>query len=175
MDQSFYVWGALPSGPRPELRVLRTRAGDEALATARVQFGELAFRRLRALDRSLSLLEWQSLSGDTRLADAMVLLSGGLCCLRWTGGQAGSSLQPEALTARLLQLDWDRLYSVLTHQANPRFGLINGFRMVLAIERCHQLSQLQALSLLFVDALWMAGGEEGLRPVCERLTRWRLH
>lgn len=175
MDQSFYVWGVLPSGPRPELRVLRTCAGDEALATALAQYGERAFRRLRALDRGLSLLEWQSLSGDTRLADAMVLFSADLCRLRWTGGQAGTSLQPEELTARLLQLDWDRLYSVLTHQANLRLGLIAGFRMVLAIERCDRLSQLQALSLLFVDALWHARGEEGIRPVCERLTTWPLH
>lgn len=170
MDLSFYVWGALPSGPRPELRVLRTRAGDDALATARADLGEAAYRRLSALDRSLSLPEWESSSGDARLADAMVLLSGGLCRLRWTGGCAGASLQPEDLAARLLQLDWDRLYSLLTHQAKLRLGLIAGFRMVLAIERCQRLAQLQALSLLFVDALWVARGQDGIRPLCERLT-----
>lgn len=193
LDLGFSVWGALPSGPRAELRVLRTRAGDDVLAAhgagapaatgASVASGasfpagwhEAAWRRLRALDRGLSLAEWERSSGGAALAEAMGLLTAGLCCLRWTGGPADARLRPEDLAARLLCLDWDGLYTLLTHQAKLRLGLVAGFRMVLAIERCQRLAQLQALSLLFVDALWVARGEDGIRPVCERLVDRPMH
>jgi len=58
--------------------------------------------------------------------------------------------------------DWtyDALYTLLTHEAKERFGLIKGYRLILKIEGCSDLAGMQAVALEFVEHIRKAHGEE---------------
>ena len=58
--------------------------------------------------------------------------------------------------------DWtyDALYTLLTHEAKERFGLIKGYRLILKIEGCSDLAGMQAVALDFVEQLRKAHGED---------------
>ena len=58
--------------------------------------------------------------------------------------------------------DWtyDALYTLLTHEAKERFGLIKGYRLILKIEGCSDLAGMQAVALDFVEQIRKAHGEE---------------
>jgi len=58
--------------------------------------------------------------------------------------------------------DWtyDALYTLLTHEAKERFGLIKGYRLILKIEGCADLAGIQAVALEFVEHIRKAHGEE---------------
>jgi hypothetical protein len=58
--------------------------------------------------------------------------------------------------------DWtyDALYTLLTHEAKERFGLIKGYRLILKIEGCSDLAGIQAVALEFVEHIRKAHGED---------------
>jgi hypothetical protein len=62
---------------------------------------------------------------------------------------------------------FDALYTLLTHEARERFGLIKGYRLVLEIERCSGLEEMRAMAVRFIDQIRASHGEE----TAQRLAR----
>jgi len=56
-------------------------------------------------------------------------------------------------------LDYQALYAYLTGCAKEHLGLMKGYRMVLDVERCANLAELQALALQFVEQVRLKRGE----------------
>jgi len=79
------------------------------------------------------------------------------------------ALSDAALAELVQSLGYRPLYDLLTAQARPRLGLINGYRMVLEVERCNGVEELRALALRFVESVRQAQGAEGVRQLCFEL------
>ena len=60
-------------------------------------------------------------------------------------------------------LGYERLYDVLTSQSKERLGLIKGYRMILEVERCTDISELRLLANRFADQLREEQGEDAVR------------
>jgi hypothetical protein len=73
------------------------------------------------------------------------------------------------MTAALDALSYDQLYHLLTAQAKERFGLIKGYRLVLEVEKCANLAELQSLGHRFVTQVKDEHGDAGLRPLRQAL------
>jgi hypothetical protein len=56
-------------------------------------------------------------------------------------------------------LNYDQLYGLLTSQAKERLGLIKGFKMVLDVEKCSGLAELQTLAVRFVGLVREVQGD----------------
>ena len=69
--------------------------------------------------------------------------------------------------------DWtyDALYTLLTHEAKERFGLIKGYRLILKIEGCSDLAGIQAVALDFVEQ-HPQGARRGVRGALPQAA-WR--
>jgi hypothetical protein len=105
---------------------------------------------------------------NARLADAMVLLTLGL--IRTTSFDAKTPSRAGRLPLRplidtLLDLTPEDLYTLLTQQAKLRLGLLQGFRMVLALERCEGHHEQRALAVRFVQEIWRTHGQAGISPL----------
>ena len=55
---------------------------------------------------------------------------------------------------------YDALYTLLTHEARERFGLIKGYRLILEIEGVSNLDGLKNVAVKFVEQIRKAHGEE---------------
>ena len=64
------------------------------------------------------------------------------------------------LDEALQKWSYDALYTLLTHEARERFGLIKGYRLILEIEGVSNLAGLQAVAQKFVDQIRKAHGED---------------
>ena len=71
----------------------------------------------------------------------------------------------QALAEALLELPSDALYTLLTQQAKRLLGLLQGFRMVLALERCAGQYEQHALAVRFIQESWRMHGVAGVRPL----------
>ena len=58
------------------------------------------------------------------------------------------------------QWTYDALYTLLTHEARERFGLIKGYRLILEIEGATGLPGLQAVARKFVEMIRKAHGDD---------------
>lgn len=154
-------------------RSLQLSMGRTARGDAEAQRPTLALRRpvrelLFLLGRPATIDRYIDEVHEARLADAMTLLSLGLSCT--TSFDAGTStpgtrVQFRSLIDALLALSSDDLYALLTHQAKRRLGLLQGFRMVLTLERVQGRDEQRALTVRFVQEVWRLHGEAGMRPL----------
>lgn len=69
------------------------------------------------------------------------------------------------LQQALGSLSYEQLYTLLTSQAKERLGLIRGFKMILEVERCDGIEQLQQLAVRFVGLVREEQGEEPARQM----------
>ena len=154
-----------------ELRFSKTDAGVAETRSPSLAI-PLASRHLLALvDRASSIDHWLGCVADARLKDAVVLLTHGLIetvlCQPPQGCTDESAIR--WVIDAMLALDADRLYLLLTEQSKLRLGLIHGFRMILALERCANQDERQALAIRFVLEVWRGRGAAGLEPLRRRL------
>jgi hypothetical protein len=147
-----------------ELRFAKTGLGE---AEARRPVHDLP-RPVRELlfvvDRLVAIDQCVSEVHDAQLADAMLLLNLGLIRTTSFGGNSASR-SVRSLIDALLGLPSDDLYTLLTQQAKRRLGLLQGFRMVLALERCNGHHEQCALAVRFVQEIWRTHGEAGVQPL----------
>ena len=92
-------------------------------------------------------------------ADLEVLIAAKLIAPQ--GSAAGKTVH-QRVPVEVAVRDWtyDALYTLLTHEAKERFGLIKGYRLILKIEGCSDLAGIQAVALEFVEHIRKAHGEE---------------
>jgi hypothetical protein len=98
-------------------------------------------------------------TGSTQ-ADLDVLIAAKLIAPQ--GGSAAARIVYQRIPVDVAVRDWtyDALYTLLTHEAKERFGLIKGYRLILKIEGCADLAGMQAVALDFVEQIRKVHGED---------------
>jgi hypothetical protein len=150
------------------LHFVRTDAGDAELRQPGLTLATPARQLLFSIEHTLAIDLCISVAEGSSLADAMLLLRWGLIrldSLRATGADRASARQLHAVVGAVLVLPASELYRLLTQQAKLRLGLLHGFRMILALERCVSHEDQRALAVRFVEDVWRSRGETGIRPL----------
>lgn len=149
-----------------ELCFARTERGEAEVRCRLIDLPSPTRDLLFALERHLSIDLCLAAVRGAQLADAMALLS--LALIRTFSFDAVAPFQQVTLLPlidALLALPTDDLYTLLTHQAKRRLGLLQGFRMVLALERCNSPHEQRALAVRFVQEIWRTHGVAGVVPL----------
>ena len=138
---------------------VRTDAGKAEIRAQTIKMSRPARNLLMVIDGSCSGDAWLGKVNGSTPADLEVLISARLIAPQ--GGAAGKTVH-QRVPVEIAVRDWtyDALYTLLTHEAKERFGLIKGYRLILKIEGCANLNGLQDIALEFVELLRKANGEE---------------
>lgn len=146
----------------------RTALGNEEMKRRHLDLSGSTLRLLEAFDRQRPLESCLAATAGASMADAMILHHHALlelrliCRSQWT---VVEEIEWNEFVARVLSLPSDRLYTFLTEQAKLRLGLIQGFRLILALERCRGPHEQAALALRFVLEMLRRGGFDALRAL----------
>jgi hypothetical protein len=138
---------------------VRTEAGKAEFRVRSINLSRPARNLLMVIDGSCSGDAWLAKVTGSTAADLDVLLAAGL--IAPMGAIAGKTVH-QRIPVEVAVRDWtyDALYTLLTHEAKERFGLIKGYRLILKIEGCADLAGIQAVALDFVEQLRKAHGED---------------
>jgi hypothetical protein len=160
-------------------RCNKTEAGRAEIRARALPLSRTARNLLLIVDGSRTAQEWLTLVQGATEADLAVLLDHGLvepltgAPAAAAGARHAAGARPADLsagmTAALDALSYDQLYHLLTAQAKERFGLIKGYRLVLEVEKCANLAELQSLGHRFVTQVKDEHGDAGLRPLRQAL------
>ena len=138
---------------------VRTDAGRAEFRSHSIKLSRPARNLLMVIDGSCSGDAWIARVTGSTAADLEALIAARLIApLHGSAAQTVYQRIPVEVAVR----DWtyDALYTLLTHEAKERFGLIKGYRLILKIEGCADLAGIQAVALDFVEQLRKAHGEE---------------
>ena len=140
---------------------VRTEAGKAEIRAHSVKLSRPARNLLMVIDASCSGDQWISKVNGSTSADLDVLLAAKLIASQG-GGAAAAKTVYQRITVDVAVRDWtyDALYTLLTHEAKERFGLIKGYRLILKIEGCSDLAGMQAVALDFVEQIRKVHGED---------------
>jgi hypothetical protein len=156
-------------------RCSKTDAGRAEIKARALPLSRTARNLLLIIDSSRPVNEWLALVHGATEADLQHLLDDGL--IEPAAGAATAAAAPVApprpsrepsaasMNEAIASLSYDQLYTLLTTQAKERFGLIKGYRMVLEVEKCANLQELQALAQKFLIQIKDEHGEAGLHHV----------
>ena len=137
----------------------RTEAGKAEIRAHGIKLSRSARNLLLVIDASCSGEAWIGKVNGSTQADLDVLVAA-----RLVAPQAAHRHQTvhQRVPVEVAVRDWtyDALYTLLTHEAKERFGLIKGYRLILKIEGCADLAGIQAVALEFVEHIRKAHGEE---------------
>jgi len=138
---------------------VRTDAGKAEIRTQTIKMSRPARNLLMVIDGSCSGDAWLGKVHGSTPADLEVLIAAKLIAPQ--GSAAGKTVH-QRVPVEVAVRDWtyDALYTLLTHEAKERFGLIKGYRLILKIEGCSDLAGIQAVALEFVEHIRKAHGEE---------------
>jgi len=138
---------------------VRTDAGKIEIRAHSVKLSRPARNLLLVIDGSCSGDAWIGKVNGSTPADLEVLIAAKLIA---PVAGTGTSTVFQRIPVEVAVRDWtyDALYTLLTHEAKERFGLIKGYRLILKIEGCADLAGMQAVALDFVEQLRKAHGEE---------------
>jgi hypothetical protein len=138
---------------------VRTDNGRAEIRAHSVKLSRPARNLLLVIDGSCSGDAWVGKVNGSTQGDLDVLLAA-----RLIAPQAGTTgkVVYQRIPVEVAVRDWtyDALYTLLTHEAKERFGLIKGYRLILKIEGCADLAGIQSVALDFVEQLRKAHGEE---------------
>ena len=137
----------------------RTEAGKAEIRAHSIKLSRPARNLLMVIDASCSGDAWLGKVNGSTPADLDVLIASRLIAPQ--GGGAGKTVY-QRIPVEVAVRDWtyDALYTLLTHEAKERFGLIKGYRLILKIEGCSDLAGIQAVALDFVEQIRKAHGED---------------
>jgi len=140
-------------------RYARTEAGRAEITAPSVKLPRPARNLLLVMDASRTAEDWVGKVLGSTMADIAVLLDAKLIAPAAVSA-AGQRSPRIAVEVAVRGLAYDTLYKLLTQEAKERFGLIKGYRLILKIEGCSGLEELQAVALDFVEQIRKAHGEE---------------
>ena len=137
----------------------RTEAGKAEIRAHSIKLSRPARNLLMVIDASCTGQDWLGKVNGSSQADLDVLLAAKLIAPQ---AGLGARTVHQRVSVEVAVRDWtyDALYTLLTHEAKERFGLIKGYRLILKIEGCSDLAGMQAVALDFVEQLRKAHGEE---------------
>jgi len=123
---------------------------------------------LMLIDGTRAATNWIELIHGATAADVELLLANGLIEPAQT--DADELLVPtRSLESAVASLSYDQLYDLMTSQAKERLGLIKGFKIVLEVEKCSSLPELQALAVRFVGMVREVQGASAATKMCQAL------
>ena len=151
-------------------RYQKTEAGRAEIKSRALVNGRVTRNLLLVIDAGKTGAEWLGLVQGATPADLEQLLQHGLIAAAGAAAPAGlaSAAAPApapVFAGELPSLDYPELYAYLTRHAKQYLGLIKGYKVVLEVERCGTLAELQAYALRFVDMVREAQGDELARQV----------
>ena len=138
---------------------VRTEAGKAEFRANSIKLSRPARNLLMVIDGSCSGDAWLAKVTGTTPGDLETLLAAKLIA---PVGSGAVKTVYQRIPVEVAVRDWtyDALYTLLTHEAKERFGLIKGYRLILKIEGCADLAGIQAVALDFVEQLRKAHGED---------------
>jgi hypothetical protein len=137
----------------------RTEAGKAEIRAHSVKLSRPARNLLLVIDASCSGEAWIAKVNGSTPADLDTLIAAKLVAPQ-TGAAAKTVHQRVGVDVAVRDWTYDALYTLLTHEAKERFGLIKGYRLILKIEGCSDLAGMQAVALEFVEHIRKAHGED---------------
>lgn len=138
---------------------VRTAAGRAEIREHRLPLSRSARNLLMVIDASCTGVEWIGRVHGSSLNDLAQLVAMSLVDFASPAG-ARTVQRPVALEEAVRDWSYDALYTLLTHEARERFGLIKGYRLILKIEGCTNQAGMQDVALEFAAQLRKAHGEE---------------
>jgi hypothetical protein len=147
---------------------VRTEAGKAEFRSHSIKLSRPARNLLMVIDGSSSADAWIARVTGSTAADLDALIAARLIA---PVGSAAGKVVHQRIPVEAAVRDWtyDALYTLLTHEARERFGLIKGYRLILKIEGCSDLAGMQAVALDFVEQLRKAHGEDSAARFCKQL------
>ena len=139
---------------------VRTEAGKAEMRAHAHPMSRPARNLLLVIDASCNGLEWVAKVRGSTEDDLKQLISANLIAPAATAASARAAVPRVAVEDAIRGWTYDALYTLLTHEAKERFGLIKGYRLILKIEGCANLAGLQDVALEFVEQLRKANGED---------------
>ena len=136
----------------------RTEAGKAEIRAHSIKLSRPARNLLMVIDASCSGDAWIGKVNGSTPGDLEVLIAAKLIATQ--GGAARTVYQRIPVEVAVRDWTYDALYTLLTHEAKERFGLIKGYRLILKIEGCSDLAGMQAVALDFVEQIRKAHGED---------------
>jgi hypothetical protein len=138
---------------------VRTETGKTEIRAHSIKLSRPARNLLLVIDASCTGDAWLGKVNGSTPGDLDVLLAAKLIAPK---DGVGPRVVYQRIPVEVAVRDWtyDALYTLLTHEAKERFGLIKGYRLILKIEGCSDLAGMQAVALDFVEQLRKAHGEE---------------
>ena len=140
------------------LRFCKTDSGRAEISNRGGKLPRTARNLLLIIDGTRPASNWAELIHGATQADVELLLAKGL--IEAARVEASRPSAPtQTLEAAVAGLNYDQLYGLLTSQAKERLGLIKGFKMVLDVEKCSGLAELQTLAVRFVGMVREVQGD----------------
>ena len=138
---------------------VRTEAGKAEIRARSLQLSRSARNLLMVIDASCTGEQWIAKVLGSSHADLRQLLAAKLIAV---SNEPVVRVVHQRVTVEAAVRDWtyDALYTLLTHEARERFGLIKGYRLILKIEGCSNLEGMQDVALEFVEQIRKAHGED---------------
>jgi hypothetical protein len=138
---------------------VRTEAGKAEIRAHDIKLSRPARNLLMVIDASCNGDQWITKVNGSTPADLDVLLAAKLIALQ---GGVAAKIVYQRIPVDVAVRDWtyDALYTLLTHEAKERFGLIKGYRLILKIEGCSDLAGMQNVALDVVEQIRKAHGED---------------
>ncbi len=138
---------------------VRTEAGKAEIRARSLQLSRSARNLLMVIDASCTGEQWIAKVLGSSQTDLQQLLAARLIAVS-NEPVARSAVARVTVEAAVKEWTYDALYTLLTHEARERFGLIKGYRLILKIEGCANLQGMQDVALEFVEQIRKAHGEE---------------
>lgn len=154
-----------------DLNYQKTEAGRAEIKSRTLALSRVARNLLLVLDASKTARQWLALVQGASEADFELLRQHELVAAPFGATAALAAAAPVAPPllaldgSELPQLGHEELYAYLTRHAKQYLGLMKGYRVVLDVERCGNLHELQMLAQRFALQVREAQGEELARQV----------
>jgi hypothetical protein len=156
-----------------DLNYQKTEAGRAEIKSRALALSRPARNLLLVLDASKSARQWLALVQGASEADFELLLQHELVAAPFGATAAVAVAATPASATPVLALDgselpqlaYEELYAYLTRHAKQYLGLMKGYRVVLDVERCGNLHELQMLAQRFVEQVRESQGEDLARQV----------
>lgn len=140
-------------------RFIKTDAGRDEIKSRTHKITRTARNLLLILDAARPGTDWVHLIHGATPADLDLLVEQGLIELVKSDTPAAARTPAKTMAEAINSLNYDQLYGLLTSQARDRLGLFKGFKMILEVEKCSGLPELQTLAVRFVDMVREAQGD----------------
>ena len=145
-------------------RYAKTEAGRAEIKSSTNKLPRSARNLLLIIDGTRPASDWTQLIHGATEEDLRHLLAAKL--IEPSEGEAARGTRGAATLEQAIgALSYDQLYGLLTSQARDRLGLIKGLKMVLKVEKCSGLPELQALAVRFVEMVRDTQGDGAARQM----------